>query len=296
MKVRESWVRVRDELATLEIADASIEAETLIRYGLSLDRAEFFSELDRQLGTRELASIEVLAARRRAGEPLPYILGSREFYGLEMYVDEHVLVPRQETELLVDKVLEFAERRSGESVTIADVGTGSGAIAVAVASKLPRATVYATDSSESALAVADVNRRRHDVAQRVHLLHGDLLSALPAPVHPHLNPLPEGEEARFDVIVSNPPYVASGELADLPPDVRREPQAALNGGHDGLRVVERLLREAPAYLKRDGQLLVEIAPEQLGNVMFIARQAFPVATVTFAKDLLGLPRVVSVET
>ncbi len=292
MKVRESWVRVRNDLADRGVADASIEAETLIRHGLCHDRTRFFAELDRQLGTRELASIDGLASRRAAGEPLAYILGTREFYGLEMYVNEHVLVPRQETELLVDKVLEFAESRSGQSMTIADVGTGSGAIAVALASRLPEATVYAMDLSEAALEVADVNRRRHGVAERVHLCRGDLLAA----VYPHLNPLPKGEEVRIDVIVSNPPYIAAGDLADLPPDVRREPRSALDGGPDGLRVTERLLREAPAYLNQPGQVLVEIAPEQLDVAMGIARQAFPSAAVDFDRDLLGLPRVVVVET
>lgn len=281
MKVRESWVQVRDDLATFGVADASIEAETIVRHGLSLDRTQFFAELDRQIGTDEMASINELAARRKVGEPLAYILGNREFYGLEMYVNKHVLVPRQETELLVDKVLDFAERRAGESMTIADVGTGSGAIAVALASRLPQATVYATDSSEAALAVADVNRRRHDVADRVHLCHGDLLSVLPGPV---------------DAIVSNPPYVAAGELPGLPPDVRREPRAALDGGHDGLRVTERLLMEATAHLNERGQALVEIAPQQLESVVAVAQQAFPSATVGFDRDLLGLPRVVVVKT
>ncbi len=294
MKVRESWVRVRNDLADRGVADASIEAETLIRHGLCHDRTRFFAELDRQLGTRELASIDGLALRRAAGEPLAYILGSREFYGLEMCVSEHVLVPRQETELLVDKVLEFADRRSGQPKTIADVGTGSGAIAVALASRLPEATLYATDLSEAALEVADVNRRRHGVAERVRLLLGDLFSAVQ--IRPHLNPLPKGEEVRYDVIVSNPPYIAAGDLADLPPDVRREPQSALDGGPDGLRVTERLLMEAPAYLNQPGQVLVEIAPEQLEDVLGIAQQAFPSAAVAFDRDLLGLPRVVVVET
>jgi release factor glutamine methyltransferase len=226
-----------------------------------------------------------LVRRRAAGEPLAYILENREFYGLDFLVNPSVLVPRQETELLVDKVLEFAAARPfdlardepGGAVVIADIGTGSGAIAVAIAKSLPRATVYATDSSREALAVADANRRRHGVVDRVILSHGDLLQALPAPV---------------DVLVSNPPYISTAELAGLAPEVRREPIRALDGGPDGLDVVRRLFRQASDCVRPGGLMAVEIAPQQLESVTRIARSCFPTGQVSHDLDLSGLPRVV----
>ena len=284
MTVRESWVQGAEQLANSGVADAPIEAEVLLRHAMDVERADFFASLQQPLSTSGQVRMDRSVQRRTAGEPLAYILGRREFYGLDFQVSSHVLVPRQETELLVDEVLEFARARPERSrraqrLLIADVGTGSGAIAVAIARHLPQATVYATDSSPQALQSAGINSRRHGVSNRVHLRHGDLLEALEAPV---------------DVVVSNPPYLRTGELPGLPPEVRREPQCALDGGPDGLQVIRRLFLQAPGRIRAEGVLIVEIAPQQLEPVTRMARAAFPSARVSFARDLLGLPRVVSV--
>ena len=279
MNVRESWVRVTEQLALTGVADASLEAEVLHRHALEADRAQFFATLHEPLAPPHQRQVDGAVRRRADGEPLAYIIGRREFYGLDMFVNADVLVPRQETELLVDRVLEVAASRP-ELMLVADVGTGSGAIAIAVAHYLPDATVYATDSSHGALRVADLNRRTHGVAERVDLLHGDLLQPLPTPV---------------DIIVSNPPYLTTEELSGLAPEVRREPASALDGGPDGLQTIRRLLRQAPHNIRPDGCLLVEIAPQQLETVTGIAGEAFPSAHVSFARDLLGLPRVVSIQ-
>ena len=279
MNVRESWVRATERLALTGVADASLEAEVLHRHALEADRAQFFATLHEPLAPSHQRQVDRSVRRRAGGEPLAYIIGRREFYGLDLFVNADVLVPRQETELLVDRVLEVAASHP-ECKRIADVGTGSGAIAVAVARHLPDATVYATDSSEEALRVADLNRRTHGVAERVDFLHGDLLQPLPTPV---------------DIIVSNPPYLSTGELSGLAPEVRREPASALDGGADGLRTIRRLLRQAPHHIRPDGCILIEIAPQQLDAVTGIAGEAFPSAHVSFARDLLGLPRVVSVQ-
>ena len=159
------------------------------------------------------------------------------------------------------------------------MGTGSGAIAVAVAVRVPRAQVTAIDVDAGALDVADSNRRHHGVEGRVVLARGDLLAPLAAPV---------------DVVVANPPYIPSAELARLPREVRREPAGALDGGGDGLAVARRLLADAPARLNAGGALFVEIAPEQLDEVQRLARRSFPGARVTHRKDALGLARVVCV--
>ena len=277
MRVRQSWVRIREELAEKGVADAGLEAEVLIRAALKTDRAGFFSNLSHRMTATQEAQVGDLLERRTAGEPLAYILGSREFYGLAFYVNPSVLIPRQETELLVDKALEYLRARSLERPAVADVGTGSGAIAVAIAHQVPGALLYATDSSRDALLVADANRRRHSVLDTVHLVQSDLLCGL---------------QKRVNLIVSNPPYLRTGEMANLPGDVAREPRHALHGGVDGLDVTRRLIRQAPSHLQPGGQLLVEIAPQQLEAVLQTSYEAFAGGRVSFAHDLLGLPRVV----
>ena len=280
MRVVESLARSTDRLADRLIPDAALEAEVLHRHTLGEDRAGFFASLHDDLTTEDARLVDGLLGRRLSGEPLAYIVGVREFYGLDFVVNPSVLVPRQETELLVDTALAYAGARDGGRVAIADVGTGSGAIVVAVAHHLPQATVYATDTSAEALAVAEVNSRRHGVSARVHFRHGDLLRPLPGPV---------------DLIVSNPPYIKTAQIAELAQEVRNEPVLALDGGEDGLAVMRRLISQAPGYLRPGGRMLVEIAPEQLQDVLVMARRAFPGSRPTFDSDLLGLPRVVIVD-
>lgn len=252
----------------------------LVRHALGVDRARYFASLSDAVSPEIRQAAMALARRRCEGEPLAYITGHREFYGLDFRVDRRVLIPRQETESLVDCVIEHCAALEGDgAVSIADVGTGSGAIAIAVAVRIPRAVVAAIDVDAGALEVADANRRRHGVEGRVRLALGDLLAPLAAPV---------------DVIVANPPYIRSADVPRLPGEVRREPTGALDGGADGLAVVRRLLADAPERLKAGGALFVEIAPEQLDEVQRRARQAFPEARVTHREDALGLARVVCV--
>ena len=250
----------------------------LARYALGVDRAQYFAALSDAVSS-EIRLVALACARRRAeGEPLAYITGHREFYGLDLHVDRRVLIPRQETETLVDCVIEHCAALDGAGdVTVADVGTGSGAIAIAVAVHVPRARVIAIDVDAGALEVADANRQRHGVVRRVRLARGDLLAPLAAPV---------------DVIVSNPPYIRSAEMPRLPREVRSEPTGALDGGADGLAVVRRLLEDAPRRLNAGGRLFVEIAPEQLGEVQRLTRSSFPGERVMHCEDALGLPRVV----
>ena len=280
MRVREAWVRIREELAEKGVADAGLEAEVLTRGALKTDRAGFFSTLDQRLTSAQEGRVSDLLKRRTTGEPLAYILGSREFYGLAFHVNPSILIPRQETELLVDKALEHIRARGVAHPAVADVGTGSGAIAVAIAHQVPSALLYATDSSRDALLVTDANRRRHSVSDTVHLVQSDLLSGL---------------QKRFNLIVSNPPYLRTVEMASLPGDVAREPHHALHGGIDGLDVTRRLIRQAPSHLQPSGQLLVEIASQQLEAVLQASHEAFPGGHVSFARDLLGLPRVVTAQ-
>ena len=279
MTVRESWVQTRYRLEAANVPDAGLEAEVLLRHALGIDRAEYFASLEQPMAVSEQGLADTLAERRAGGEPLAYILGRREFYGHEIGVGPGVLVPRQETELLVDAVLEFVAAHDLRRPLIADAGTGSGAIAIAVAKALPGATVFATDISPAALKIAEANTLALGVDGTVRLLPGDLLEPLAEPV---------------DVVVSNPPYLATDELADLPGEVRREPETALDGGRDGLDAISKLMRQAPARMRRPGMLAVEIAPRQLGAVVSQAQALFPDALVTHRLDLAGLPRVVHV--
>jgi release factor glutamine methyltransferase len=216
-----------------------------------------------------------LIARRASHYPLPYITGEAEFYGLTFEVTPEVMVPRPETELLVDLAL------ARKPASLVDVGTGSGCIAIALATRLPDALVYAMEVSPTALAVARRNTERHGVARRVQLMAGDLLTPRPPLV---------------DLVVSNPPYVASDDWASLPPSVRDfEPRLALDGGRDGLFVIHRLLSEAPAVLASGGALLVEIGASQGQAVAELAETAFPGASIRVYPDLAGHDRVVEVQ-
>ena len=280
MRIRESLVRNAGQLSECHIPDPYLEAEVLMRHALGLERAELFATYEEVLAPHQEHEACQLLRRRLEGEALAYILGHREFYGLDLYVNPHVLIPRQETELLVDKALEVARGRPGQDLRVADVGTGSGAIAIAIARHLDQVTVYATDVSPQCLHVADVNRRRHGVSEIVQLREGDLLEALDGPV---------------DIIVCNPPYIRSDEMAGLAPEIKWEPALALDGGDEGLDVTRRLLCQAPAFLRPAGSILVEIDPVNIERVSRIAGDTFPEARVSSARDLLGFHRVVIVE-
>ena len=277
--------RVASEVeATLErngISDSRLEAEVLLRHALKYDRAHFYASLNEHISADQIQHIRDLVERRIDREPLAYITGQREFYGLDFFVSPNVLIPRQETELLVDAALAFAREHSNDDIAIADIGTGSGAIAIAIGVNLPDSSVFATDCSADALEVANCNRQRHGVADRVSLHRGDLL----API-----------VQRIDLIVSNPPYIANHLLPGLPPEVLREPQLALDGGNHGLEVIRRLLEQAPPKLNEGGRLILEISPEQLEQVCAMAQEQFPGSDIKYISDLLGLARCVTIST
>jgi release factor glutamine methyltransferase len=217
-----------------------------------------------------------LVKRRGAGEPVAYLVGSREFFSLPFAVDKAVLVPRPETEGLVVRVLDLC--RAAATSRIIDVGTGSGAIVVALAKHLPRATFAATDVSAEALEVARANAERHGVADRITFFHGDLLADAAGP---------------WDVIVSNPPYVREDEFPALPRDVRdHEPRGALVSGPTGVEVVERLAAAAAAALVPGGWLVVEIGPAVAAAAEAAIAACPALEPAPTLKDLAGLPRIV----
>jgi release factor glutamine methyltransferase len=254
---------------------ARLDAELLARYVLGWDRAVWLaSRRDRAPGPFVLR-YETLLARRAAREPVSLITGAREFWGLEFDTKPGVLIPRPETELIVEEALDVLA--GVETPRIADVGTGSGCLAVALAHELPRARVVATDLSPLALDVARQNAAKHHVTDRVRFVLTDVL---------------DGVHDTFDAIVSNPPYVQAGDRAGLAPEVRdHEPALALFGGADGLDAIRALFARTPARLAPNGRLIVEFGYDQDERVSDLARRA-GLTVERVRDDLQGIPRVI----
>jgi len=272
-----------------------LEAEVLLAHVLAASRTALLAHPERVLTPDQASNYQTLVRRRVSGYPLPYLTGRAEFYGLEFEVTPEVLIPRPETETLVDLAL------ARQPATVVDVGTGSGCIAISLAVHLPEAIIYALEISPAALAIARRNVERHGVAERVRLMVGDVFSPRPSPV---------------DLIVSNPPYIPTGECTSLPVSVRdHEPRLALDGGPDGLTIIRRLLAQAPAVLRSPepvpsvaegpsrrakrrpgGGLLIEIGADQGKAARHLARTFFPRATVRVHPDLAGRDRVLEVQT
>jgi release factor glutamine methyltransferase len=248
------------------------DAELLLEHVLGCDQTALLTHPERILSSAESEQFDRLVERRLASEPMQYLIGEQEFFGLRFEVSPAVLIPRPETEHLVEVVLERFERE--KEVRIVDVGTGSGAIAVALAHALPNARVTAVDLFPAALEVARLNAERHGVIHRLTLLTSDLLAAVGS--------------ADFDAVVANPPYVAAGEVLE-PQVANYEPHSALYAGRTGLEIYERLIPQADRVLKPGGWLMLEIGfgqSEALRNLMD------GWAGVTLVNDLQGIPRVV----
>ena len=257
-------------LARKGVDSPRLTAEVLLGHALSCDRVRLYLDFDKPVGDAELAAYRELVRRRAEGEPTAYLTGRKEFFGHAFAVDARVLVPRPETELVVEAAL-AALPEGGRAL---DLCTGSGAIAISLALGRPGARLVATDVSEGALELARENARR--LGAVVELAHGDLWAA----VH-------EGE--RFDVIVANPPYVPTKELEGLSREVRREPCIALDGGGDGLALLRRIVAGAPAHLVAGGTLILEMHESHEDALPGLCRAA-GFASVAARKDLAGLPR------
>jgi release factor glutamine methyltransferase len=251
-----------------------LDAEVLLAHVLGKDRVGLYTHFDQPLKPEELTSYRELIKRRLANEPVAYLVGQREFRSLTLHVDARVLVPRPDTETLVEVALSLLPPGAARVV---DVGTGSGAIALALKSARPLDDVHAIDRSDDALAVARDNGTRLSLEVTWHA--GDLLAPVRA-------------LAPFDLIVSNPPYIATGELASLQAEVQREPRAALDGGPDGLVVIRRLITESVLLLGPGGALAMEVGDTQSDAVCSLLTAA-NFTKITATKDLAGIARVVS---
>jgi release factor glutamine methyltransferase len=278
--VTESWTILKvltwtqGRFAERGLRSARLDAEVLLAQVLGRDRVGLYTHFDQPLSAEELAAFRALIKRRLAGEPVAYLVGKREFRSLELVVDARVLVPRPETETLVEVAL---ARLPVSAARVVDVGTGSGAIALALKSARPLDDVHAIDRSPEALEVARDNATRLKLEVTFH--SGDLL----APVQ---------ELAPLDLVVSNPPYIASAEIPSLPVEVRHEPRLALDGGADGLTVIRRLIVEARALLDDNGAIAMEVGEGQAQAVAALLAQS-GYREIAIAQDLAGIARVVS---
>lgn len=283
-------VAATQRLSSAGVDTPRLDSEVLLGHVLGMSRAQLYAYSERRLAEADRTAFETLIDRRFHHEPVAYLVGRKAFYGLELVVDSGVLVPRPETELLVDMALDLlaqshrSNSRTAASVPVAmvDVGTGSGAIALAVAANTSDTQIYATDISAVALELAQENARRLGLDGRVRVLLGNLLQPLTKPV---------------DLIVANLPYVAPEEWPALAPDIAEfEPELALSGGKDGLDIIGDLLQQAPGYLRPHGALLLEIGSGQGAAVAKLAAAAFPNAFVEVVTDYAYHDRIVRIST
>ncbi|MBM7846696.1 release factor glutamine methyltransferase [Herpetosiphon giganteus] len=276
--LREALIEAANQLSSASLTP-QLDARVLLAHVLGLDSSQILARFNEHLEAEHAAAFQALIERRNALEPIAYLIGAREFYGLTFNVDQRVLVPRPDTEILVEQALTWIKQQN-RPLVVADIGTGSGCIAVAVAKHAPNIKLYAVDLSPAALAVAQSNVERHGLHQQIQLIHGDGVSQLPEPI---------------DLLLSNPPYTL---LDEIEPGVRlHEPTLALDGGPDGLDCYRQLL-PATATVLRQGQptaALFEIGAWQGPDVVALAQASFPHATIQLLRDLAARDRVVQIE-
>ncbi len=261
-----------------------IIAEVLLAHVLHMDRVSLYVNFDKPLTESEVSEYRSVIRRRVQKEPLQYITGVQEFWSLEFKVDPRVLIPRPETELLVEQAIDIAKQYRDKGIVrirILDLCTGCGAIAIALAKELPGAFIWATDVSNDALEVAEVNAKNHGVEDRIRFLQGDLWDPIIK------------ESLEFDIIVSNPPYVATAEYEELAPEIRNhEPKIALEAGPDGMRLLEIIIQHAHEYLVPNGWLVLEMSPLQIDPVLDLVSLTQKYNAAKSVKDYSGNDRIV----
>lgn len=282
MNLRDALTSALDRLTAGRVGSPRMNAEMLLMFTLSCDRAYLYAHPERELTAEEQSRYEEAITQRGGGIPAQYITGHQEFWGMDLIVSPAVLIPRPETEHVIEMVLALARdrgRASSKSLRIVDVGTGSGCIALALARELPQAEIHAADISPAALEIARANAARHDLAARVRFHETDLLAGM--------------DRGSFDFVVSNPPYVGESEEDQVQLEVRKfEPRHAVFAGPTGLEVIERLIPQAQDVLKSGGWLVFEIS----GAIAAAVQRLLGLWNhVQIANDLQGIPRVASAQ-
>ena len=290
MQLKAALTAAVERLEASEIGLPRLNAETLMMFVLGVNRAYLYAHPELELNADEQARYEEVVAQRTTGMPSQYITGHQEFWGLDFVVTPAVLIPRPETEHLVETVLELVREQNEQvrsELKLVDVGTGSGCVALALAHELPFVQVYATDISAEALEIARANAARLQLSDRVQFLHRDVLNPVGGDSPQNTNSLPD-----LDFVVSNPPYVAYSEGDKVQRSVKEfEPQAAVFAGEDGLDVISRLIEQGHAVLKPGGWLLIEIGYSMRDQVVSLL-DASLWGDVRVVPDLQGIPRVI----
>ena len=279
MKMRQLLKDAAAALAEAGVEDSALEAELLLRHCLGVSRSGLFLRQQETLAKEQVAQLHALLARRCQREPLQHIIGSCEFWGMDFLVSPAVLIPRPETEFLLEHTLATLNKENSRPRQVLDLCTGSGVIAAVLAKELPEAEVTASDYSLDALAVAQANLRRCGLEDCVSLLCADLLAAFkPAPL--------------FDLIVSNPPYIKAGDIPHLQPEVRDwEPHLALSGGASGMEIIELICAQAARLLRPGGWLFMEIGADIAAETEAALRRKGVYEQVKVLPDWAGRPRV-----
>lgn len=271
-------------LRDLGVESHRLDSELIVAKALNLKRIDLYLNHDKPITSDEFKEIGGLIVKRGEGTPTAYITGSKEFWSLNITVNESVLIPRPETEALVEEAIFLAGDSGEENPSILEIGTGSGAVAVALAKELSETSITATDISEDSLKVAVDNFLAHGVSDQVRTLLGSLYEPI------------DTKSSRFDLIVSNPPYISAEQMEILPVEVKREPSIALNGsihgGEDGLDIIRGIVKDAPDYLVAGGYLAIEIGSEQLAGVKEIVNTTPGLTFLRMRKDYASHPRVV----
>lgn len=260
------------------IPSKRLEASVLLSYVLKKNKVELYRSMLNQIDSSLVLEYRNLLARRKSGEPLCYITGKRDFFGLEFAVNQNTLIPRQETEILVEEAICFIKEIRQQSPKVLEIGIGSGAVSIALAYHCPTIFMDAVDISNKALCVASANIEKYSLQNRIHLWEGDLFAPL-------------DNRMKYDLIISNPPYIPTDEINRLSEEVRSEPKLALDGGQDGLLVLKRIIQESTQYLNPGGCLMLEIGTCQEKKVTQIFYE-HGYRKVFQKKDLAGIPRIV----
>ena len=285
----ESWTVLKllqwttDYFQRNNVPEPRTSAEVLLAHVLAEDRLFLYLNYDRPMETNELAEYRACIKRRLGGEPNQYITGLQEFWSLPLRVSPDVLIPRPETEVLVEAVLEFLDK-ADPNVDILDLGTGSGAIAIALARELPAGKIVATDLSMAALRLAQENAKLHHVDERILFVRGDMFAAIP------------GASQKFKVVVTNPPYVSHAAMFQLPREIRNfEPHHALEGGPDGLAAIRHIIAEVHTVLSQAGALFMEMGADQTESVSALVLESQEYQSFHIRKDYSGIDRVLVAE-
>ena len=273
-----------DYLKEKQIENPRLTAEVLLAHQLNIDRVSLYINFDQPLNESEISGYRSLIKRRLQREPLQYITGAQEFWSLDFIVNPQVLIPRPESELLVELAINQLKPPNAfenHPPKILDLGTGCGALAISLAKEVQEAKIWATDISSGALKLANLNAKKHGVADRIKFKHGDLW-----------NPL-INQDITFDIIISNPPYIACEEYNDLPPEVRDyEPRSALDGKEDGMYYIEKILKGGLHFLNTGGLILLEMAPDQTNEALSLIGQIKGYGESSRIKDYSHRYRVV----